>query len=219
MGLFAYYSGVHMFGEEPEDDREKGRLSGEGADRDGFVRAALLFYGALGCIALVWRMSTPGASILHAPDHPTSFDGVGGALLAGLLVGGISLGLSEALTRLSDLGESLADTLGESLVGISTADGILLAFASGVAEEMFFRGALQPAVGLVWASVLFGACHFLPRKELVLWSVYAVAMGFALGWLFEATGHLVAPMAAHVLVNAVNLPRLARRAEERSRGV
>lgn len=211
-----------MFGEDPEDEREKGPLSGEGTDGDGFVRAALFFYGALGCIALVWRMSTPGASILHAPGHPTSFDGVGGvggALLAGLLVGGISLGLSEALTRLSDLGESLADTLGESLVGISMADGILLAFASGVAEEMFFRGALQPAVGLVWASVLFGACHFLPRKELVLWSVYAVAMGFALGWLFEATGHLVAPIAAHVLVNAVNLPRLARRAEERSRGV
>ena len=209
MGLFAHPVGIHMFGEDPKDEREKGPLSDEGADRDGFVRAALFFYGALGCIALVWRMSTPGASILHAPDHPTSFDGVGGALLAGLLVGGISLGLSEALTRLSDLGESLADTLGESLAGIS--------FASGVAEEMFFRGALQPAVGLVWASVLFGACHFLPRKELVLWSVYAVAMGFALGWLFEATGHLVAPMAAHVLVNAVNLPRLARRAEERSR--
>ena len=72
----------------------------------------------------------------------------------------------------------------------------------------------SPTAG--WASILFGACHFLPRRELALWSVYAVAMGFAFGWLFEATGHLLAPIAAHVLVNAVNLPRLARRAEARA---
>jgi len=78
---------------------------------------------------------------------------------------------------------------------------------------MFFRGALQPAVGIVWASLIFGACHFLPRRELALWSLYAVVMGFAFGWLFETTGHLVAPIAAHALVNGVNLPRLARRAE------
>ena len=80
---------------------------------------------------------------------------------------------------------------------------------------MLFRGALQPAVGIVWASLIFGACHFLPRKELMLWSVYAVAMGFAFGLLYEWTGHLMAPVTAHALVNGVNLPRLARRYEER----
>ena len=208
-----------MFGEGPDEDEDEGGGSGprgsadDAANRTPFVRGALLFYGGLGCVALIWRMSTPGVSILHPPGHPESLEGLGGAVLAGLALGLLSLGLSELLTRFSSLGEALADTLGESLAGITPADGILLAFASGIAEEMFFRGALQPAVGLVWASVLFGACHFLPRRELALWSLYAVAMGFAFGWLFEATGHLAAPIAAHVLVNAVNLPRLARRAE------
>jgi membrane protease YdiL (CAAX protease family) len=56
----------------------------------------------------------------------------------------------------------------------------------------------------------------LPRKELALWSVYAVLMGFAFGWLYEWTGQLVAPIAAHVIVNGINLPRLARRYEMRS---
>ena len=209
-----------MFGEGPDDDGGESSdprgTAEEAASRMGFVRGALLFYGVLGCVALAWRMSTPGASIFHPPGHPETLEGLGGAMLAGLILGLFSLGLSEGLTRFSSLGEALADTLGESLVGITAADGILLAFASGIAEEMFFRGALQPAVGLVWASLLFGACHFLPRRELALWSLYAVAMGFAFGWLFEATGHLVAPIAAHVLVNAVNLPRLARRAEGRS---
>lgn len=207
-----------MFGEEPEEegggDRQEPSVEGAAANRDAFVRGALFFYGGLGCVALVWRMSTPGVSILHPPGHPETLEGLGGALLAGLALGLASLGLSELLTRFSSLGEALADTLGESLAGITRADGILLAFASGIAEEMFFRGALQPAVGLAWASVIFGACHFLPRKELALWSLYAVAMGLAFGWVFEATGHLAAPIAAHVLVNAVNLPRLAQRAND-----
>jgi membrane protease YdiL (CAAX protease family) len=81
---------------------------------------------------------------------------------------------------------------------------------------MLFRGALQPAVGLVWASLIFGACHFLPRRELVAWSLFAALMGFAFGALYEWTGQLAAPIAAHALINGVNLPRLARRFERRA---
>lgn len=197
-------------------------MAGNEFDRDesaplspeSFVRIALLFYGGLGCVALLWRMSTPGASIL-SPDGATLPDlSLGRAVAAGFGVGLVALALSEALTRWTAIGEALAETLGEGLSGIGRADGILLAFASGLAEEMFFRGALQPAIGLVWASLVFGACHFLPRRELVLWSGYAVAMGLAFGLLFEFTGHLAAPVTAHIVVNAVNLPRLASRARD-----
>lgn len=188
-----------------------------GASSQAFVRSALIFYGILGCVALIWRMSTPGESIFHPGPEPAQ--GVGGmqSLLFGLGVGGLSLGFSEALTRSTRAGERLAEALGERLVGLGRADALLLALASGTAEEMFFRGALQPAVGLVAASLIFGACHFVPRRELVVWSAYAVAMGFVLGGLFEITGHLAGPMAAHVLINAVNLPRLARRQGRDSR--
>jgi membrane protease YdiL (CAAX protease family) len=183
----------------------------------GFVRSALVFYGLMGCAALLWRMAVPGQSILHPSiEAATTASSMFFAVFAGLLVGLASIGVSELLTRWTDLGEGLADVLGEGLKGIGTGDAILLAFASGMAEEMLFRGALQPAVGLFWASVIFGACHFLPRKELALWSVYAVLMGFALGWLYQWTGQLLAPIVAHTVINAVNLPRLARRFEMRS---
>ncbi|MFP6654259.1 MAG: CPBP family intramembrane glutamic endopeptidase, partial [Myxococcota bacterium] len=135
------------------------------------------------------------------------------AVVAGLLVGLASLAISEGLTRATKLGDQLADLLGKSLAGLKTGDAILLALASGMAEEMFFRGALQPAVGLGWASLIFGACHFMPRRELAIWSLYALAMGLAFGWLFEWIGHLAAPITAHVVVNGINLPRLARRYE------
>jgi membrane protease YdiL (CAAX protease family) len=210
--------------EEPDEEgfdvnRPDTRSPGdkESPDRQGFVRMALLFYGVMGCIALIWRMFASPDSIL-APGGPNSgvASGILGAAFAGLVVGLASVGISEWLTRGTKLGEQLADLLGESLAGITPGDAFLLALASGVAEEMFFRGALQPAVGIVWASLAFGACHFLPRRELAIWSLYAVAMGFAFGWLFEWTGSLLAPIVAHTVVNGINLPRLASRYEERS---
>jgi membrane protease YdiL (CAAX protease family) len=200
-----------------EDEQSRTQDDPSEPNPAGFVRSALIFYGLMGCAALLWRMAVPGQSILYpsieAARDPSS---ISAAVLAGLGVGLIAVLISELLTRWTNLGEALADVLGEGLAGIGTGDAILLAFASGVAEEMLFRGALQPAVGLFWASLIFGACHFLPRKELALWSVYAVLMGFAFGWLYQWTGQLAAPIAAHVIVNGINLPRLARRYEMRS---
>lgn len=199
-------------------DDDEGQTQNEPADSppDGFVRAALIFYGVMGCGALFWRMSSPGESILHPSAGVEPATGMLFALVVGACCGLLAVGISELLTRFTALGQSLADVLGESLSGIGFADAILLAVASGTAEEMLFRGALQPSVGLAWASVAFGVCHFLPRRELALWSLYAVGMGFALGALFEWTGQLIAPIAAHVVLNGINLPRLARRAEDRS---
>ncbi len=82
--------------------------------------------------------------------------------------------------------------------------------ASGLAEEMFFRGALQPQVGWLVASLLFGLLHFIPRRELLAWTGFALLVGSLFGALFLWTGNLVAPVVAHVLVNAVNLPMLIR---------
>jgi hypothetical protein len=174
----------------------------------------LFFYGAMGIAALVWRMWTPGDSILHpSPEAAARAWSVPAALGAGLAAGLVALAISEALTRWTALGKALSDLLAESLGPLDRANAWLLALASGLAEEMFFRGALQPKVGIVGASILFGAAHFLPRRELALWSVYAIGIGLGLGALYEWTGHLVAPVAAHVLVNGINLPRLAGRAK------
>lgn len=181
------------------------------------VRTGLLFYGAMGIAALFWRMSTPGDSILH-PSVAAAAEAwsLPAAIAAGVAAGLVSIAASEGLTRWTKLGDALANLLAESLGPLDRANAWLLALASGVAEELFFRGALQAEVGIVWASLIFGAAHFLPRRELALWSVYAVAMGFGLGALYDWTGQLAAPIAAHVLVNGINLPRLVARSAARS---
>ena len=92
--------------QDPEDgSRDEGELPLR--TPESFVRTALFFYGALGCGALVWRMWTPGASILHpgvVPATPMAL--LVPALGAGIAVGLISLGLSELLTQFTELGES-----------------------------------------------------------------------------------------------------------------
>jgi uncharacterized protein len=82
---------------------------------------------------------------------------------------------------------------------------------SGIAEETFFRGAVQPVLGLIPASLVFGLAHFVPRHPFWHWSLYATFAGFLLGCLFELTHHLLPAIVAHSLTNFVLIVILNRR--------
>jgi hypothetical protein len=180
------------------------------APRLPLVRLALLFYGVLMAAALAWAWLA-GRSLIWARD----VDAQRGAsplvdVGAGLLAAAIVVLLSRQLTQRTRFGEQLARSLRAALGPLSLAECWLLALLSGVAEESFFRGALQPQVGLLAASLLFGAAHFVPRRELLPWTVFSIAAGLLLGWLFDATGNLIAPVVAHAVINGVNLRHLTR---------
>ncbi|MGH7338501.1 MAG: lysostaphin resistance A-like protein, partial [Myxococcota bacterium] len=93
---------------------------------------------------------------------------------------------------------------------LSLAECAALAALSGFAEEVFFRGALQPRLGWLAASVLFGLAHYPPRRTLWPWTGFALIAGGMFGALFEVTGNLAAPVTAHAVINAVNLRLLTR---------
>lgn len=93
-----------------------------------------------------------------------------------------------------------------TLLGPLTSTEItVFALTSGIAEELFFRGALQPWLGFVAASVLFGAVHLGPSRKFLPWTLWAIAMGFLFGGLYELTGEVVGSVLAHILVNYENL--------------
>jgi membrane protease YdiL (CAAX protease family) len=192
----------------PESAPAAAQSAPAAARRPSLVRLALLFYGALLGVALLWSWLA-GRSLLWASPASRGvsplFD-VG----AGLLAAGIVVLFSRQLTQRTRVGARLAETLRAVLGPLSLGECWLLALVSGVAEEAFFRGALQPQVGLLAASLLFGAAHFVPRRELLLWTAFSIAAGLLLGWLFEATGNLVAPVVAHAGINGVNLRLLTR---------
>jgi hypothetical protein len=170
------------------------------------VRRALLFYAVFLAAALLWRVGFQRESLLVA----SAADGVHWLRdpLLGLAAGALVIQGSAELTARTQMGQTLARILGEALGPLRLRDCLVLAVSSGVAEEALFRGALQPQVGLVWASLLFALAHLVPRRELLPWSAFALAAGFLLGGLYAVTGNLVAPVVAHVVVNAVNLRRL-----------
>jgi membrane protease YdiL (CAAX protease family) len=127
------------------------------------------------------------------------------------LAAGAVITLSHVLTWATGWGQRLAEALASLLGPLGLSTCLLLAAVSGIAEEALFRGALQPRVGLVAASLIFGLAHFVPRREYAPWTVFSVAAGLLLGLLFEATGNLVAPIVAHAGINAVNLRLLSTR--------
>ena len=96
---------------------------------------------------------------------------------------------------------------------LDTTQAIGLALLSGFAEELFFRGAVQDAWGFWIASALFAALHTGRDRGLWIWTVFALVAGLLFGGLVLRTGNLLAAMVAHILVNAINLSRLARRRE------
>jgi hypothetical protein len=171
-----------------------------------------LFYGVLAVVALAWRSGWMGEPIFFA-SAAGSERGVHWLADAGLglFTAFLLVFLSRELVARTRSGEALARAMGRVLGALPVLHTTLLALMSGVAEELLFRGALQPQLGLVAASLLFGLAHFVPRREFLLWTAFAVVAGALFGALFIGTGNLLAPMVAHVTVNAVNLPHLARR--------
>lgn len=175
------------------------------------VGLAVRFYGVLLLAAVLWRVVWAGEPLLYASGEAAA-RGLRPArdLLAGLLAAGAVIGISWQLTQHTERGRVLARALAGLLGPLPLPHVLALALLSGVAEEAFFRGALQPRVGLVVASLVFGLVHYVPRPEFRLWTLFSVAAGFLLGWLFEATGNLLAPVTAHFAINAVNLTLLTR---------
>jgi membrane protease YdiL (CAAX protease family) len=94
--------------------------------------------------------------------------------------------------------------------GLSPAAVIVLALLSSAGEELLFRRLLQPWMGLWPQALLFGLVHQLPGPSRWVWASWAFAVGLAFGALFQLTGSLAGPLAAHALVNGVNLMFLKR---------
>lgn len=197
-----------------EDAKETAGLEPRGAARPlagaRLVTLALALYGALFTAAAAWRLWVDGLWPVRVGDSAPPWP-LAGRIAAGLALGALMVGVSRVWTAHSSAGRRLADELGALVAGLTTGQVLLLAVLSGVAEEAFFRGALQPRVGWVAASLLFGLAHFHPRRELRVWSLSAALGGLAFGALFDASGDLLAPALAHALLNAVNLRWLSRR--------
>ncbi len=180
-----------------------------GRDEGIPTRWVAIFYGLLGAAAVAWRVGADGELPWRHPGDASA------SPLALRVALGVGLGLaivvaSRLLTRATRSGARLAAELGAVLGPLSRRRAWGFALASGLAEEAFFRGALQAQVGWGVATVLFALAHYVPRPGLRAWSLFALGAGAAFGGLFVFTGDLLAPALAHVVVNGANLHWLSQ---------
>lgn len=87
---------------------------------------------------------------------------------------------------------------------LDTTAIIAIGIAAGVGEEWLFRGVLQSTVGLLPASLAFGAVH-IGSRAMLPFGVWAAVMGLALGSLAIVTGGLLAPIVAHAVYDILAL--------------
>jgi membrane protease YdiL (CAAX protease family) len=109
-----------------------------------------------------------------------------------------------------DWARSLHRELRHLLFPLTEGEIIVLAAASSVGEEMFFRGALLPSIGLVTSSAVFALLHIGPKARHLPWTLSSFGAGLLFGAMFLWTGDLTGPVLAHFLVNFLNLRHVAQ---------
>ena len=172
---------------------------------------ALLIYAplTLGAVAWAWYGQQRLAWTLPTPWLSASYEvRLALSLALGLALGWLVVASTPWLIERTAWASALHRELRPIIEPLSSTEILVLALASGLAEELFFRGAMQPVLGLVVTSILFGAVHTGPKRVFLAWSVWAAVMGLLFGVIFELTGVLWGAVLAHALINARNIAYL-----------
>ena len=116
------------------------------------------------------------------------------AILLGLLL--MALGADEALPKEPP---PLIPWIAALPVGVR----ILISLSAGVVEETFFRGFLQPRIGIFLSTLLFVLAHFSYGQPLMLAGIGTLSLIYA--FLVRWRQNIWPAIAAHFLFDAVQL--------------
>jgi len=173
-------------------------------------RAAViaLLYGGLGAIAVGWGAWRGHADIYRLPHaRPLTL------LLSPLvgLAGGLAVVfLSRLATHSMEWARVLHREFHAVVHELGSREIFVLALCSSIGEELFFRGALLPIVGLWPSSLLFALLHLRGQVRFLPWTVMSFIIGLGMGSMFIWLGDLGGPMVAHFVINLLNLSYIAK---------
>jgi membrane protease YdiL (CAAX protease family) len=168
-------------------------------------RATLVIglYGGMAIVALLIGAGRGNPDIFRIGAAPSWLLLGGPAIGAGI---GLSVvGLTRVATRRFQWAKDLHTSFRDLLGPLTGKEIVILALASSLGEELLFRGALLPWLGLVIQAVIFALLHIGPGKRFLPWTLSAFVLGAGFGALAEYTGNLGGPIAAHFMINFLNL--------------
>lgn len=90
---------------------------------------------------------------------------------------------------------------------------IFVSLSAGIGEEIFFRGVIQPFLGVVLTAVIFVAIHGYLNPKNIRISIYGVYMTVAIiliGYLTQLFG-LISAISAHTFIDIILLLKTKER--------
>jgi membrane protease YdiL (CAAX protease family) len=168
----------------------------------------LILYLGLAAAGIAWSTSRGAASVWRVGGRENPEVALG--IAAGLLIGLGFVFASRFATHRFEWGRALHRDLRALLGPLHSTEILVLATASAIGEEIFFRGALLPVLGLWGSSAIFALLHIGPKVRFLPWTISSLLAGVVFGQLFLWSGDLSSAVVAHFTVNALNLRYLSR---------
>ncbi|WVZ92409.1 hypothetical protein U9M48_038478 [Paspalum notatum var. saurae] len=182
-----------------------------GAPRSAVLQSCTLTSGLLLAGGILLRQaahlaSLNGWSIADPTDVSFNFEAWHLELVAGLVIV-ISSSRYILLQTWSDFRASSEASNRQILTSLEPPDYIVIACLPGISEELLFRGALMPILGLNWISALlvgtiFGVLH-LGNGRKYSFAIWATFVGFSYGIGTIASSSVIVPMASHAINNII----------------
>ncbi|KAG0520018.1 hypothetical protein BDA96_08G036600 [Sorghum bicolor] len=192
-----------------EDAASDDQISG--APRSAVLQACTLTSGLLVAGGLLLRQASHLAALNGWPitdpsDVSFNFETWHLELIAGLVIV-ISSSRYILLQTWSDFRDSSEAANRQILTSLEPLDYIVVACLPGISEELLFRGAMMPILGLNWISALiigtiFGVLH-LGNGRKYSFAIWATFVGFAYGIGTIASSSTIVPMASHSINNII----------------
>ena len=175
-------------------------------------RASLVIglYGAMSLVGLVIAAGRGNPDVFRLDEgEGRTWMLLGGPAIGAALGVGV-VGLTRLATRYFQWARDLHTSFHDLLGPLTGREILILALASSIGEEVLFRGALLPWMGVWLQGVVFALLHVGPGKRFLPWTVSALVLGVVFGWLAVWTGNLGGPIAAHFAINFLNLRHIVR---------
>lgn len=176
-----------------------------GAQAWALALGTLVVLGGTGVLLIVGLQDRPLPQVIMGPGAPWQQALIGAA--GGWAIAGLAWRIT-ASRWMRPVLDKYAGLVGPLLPG--TPLQLLVSACAGVGEELLFRGALQHWLGIPATAVLFVALHgYLdPRDRRILaYGAFMTAAMLLFGWQAGRHG-LIAPIIAHMVIDAVLLHRL-----------
>src|SRR5258706_4282846 len=166
-------------------------------------------YGAMGIVAFVIAAGRGDRDLYRLGGTPAPWQ-LGAGPLFGVALGLVVVALTRVATRRFQWARELHASFRDLLGQLAAREIVILALASSIGEELLFRGALLPWFGVWVQAIVFAALHIGPGRRFLPWTLSALVLGLAFGWLAVWTGNLGGPIAAHFAIHFLNLRYIVR---------